>query len=930
MNKVIYSLIAFTLSGLLVSCATGKTNAAPSAAGVSALVKTVPLTQEEAVTRFRQVARPHYLLWFGLDADSKDFDGRAVIQFELRPKAKEAGKSLFVDLKDARIKSVVLNGVAISEPNYDGNRITFPINQFTSGSNRLEIAYTRTFAEDGLGFHRFVDTEDQQTYVYTHFEPYYANRAFPCFDQPDLKGTFETTITAPDNWTVISNSTEQDVSTVDGRKAWHFAKTPTISTYLFAIAAGPFKVFKHKARSSESIPMRVFARASVAKNVDAPNWFSITEAGLDYYGTLFGYPYPFTKYDQIIVPEFRAGAMENPGAVMFSERFIFRSEPSVADKRDRADTILHEMAHMWFGDLVTMKWWNGLWLNESFATYMAAEATAQISGFPGSWLDFFAGTKQWAYWEDSLPTTHPIDQPVADTAVSNARFDGITYGKGAAVLKQLAYFLGKEDFQEGLQRYFQKHAFKNTNLKDFIAALSEASGKNLSAWQRSWLLNAGTDSVAAQFVCSEGKITNFSIRATAPVGLSKENVQTPDARPHKTEIALWTAPRAGAFTPSKTMSVAYTIGETQIGDLAGTPCPSLVHPNYNDHDFIKVELDPVTLATLREGKLGLVTDPLMRGQLVADLWRMVLDAKLSAGEYANLALAHASREKDPILLERLLETLAHRDPRRSSVARFLDGQERIDFRTRAETAGRSGLKHAPGGSDAQRYWLEFFLATAGSEDSLKYLQRLLAGKNSLPGLDLIKDLDRRWEIVKAVAREAGKPGAPTITEAESLIETELKKDPSDHGQDSALQARALLPDSERKNKWREEFKATIAGTNPTGLQPSKLRAALSGYAGLWQEALVSQGDEAYFQSIPELLSKARAEKLVPYVRGLLPAGCDSANVTRMTTLLGTELDPMLKKTLEVGRYEIERCLKVRAVMANRPQTESPSSSVKVP
>lgn len=903
---------------LLAACATGSKS--PVAGAGAKDQRQPPLTQEEAIARFRQISHVAYTLWFGLNDESTSFDGRTVVTFDLRPKARDAGKTVFLDFNAGKIKSLIVNGTPVAEPMYDGNRITIPLSSLTPNANRIEIAYSRPFADDGFGLHRFVDKEDKRVYLYTHLESYLANRVFPCFDQPDLKASFELTVETPEAWTVISNTLERDVSKVDGRRSWAFPRSPLMSTYLFALIAGEYQMFKNKGRVASGVPQRLFARKSMAKHVDAPNWFSVTDAGLEFFGTMYGFPYPFAKYDQVLVPEFRAGAMENIAAVTFNERAIFRSPPSVSERRDRANIILHEMAHQWFGDLVTMKWWTGLWLNESFATYMAAEATDHVSGFPGTWLDFFASTKQWAYWEDSLPTTHPIDQPVADTDVADSRFDGITYGKGAASIKQLAFYLGNDDFREGLQRYFQRHAFRNTTLRDFMGALAEASGKNLTAWQKGWLLTSGTDTVTAKFTCEEGKVNAFSLVATAPPLAGERTSAAPgDPRVHRTEIAIWTALRPTHPNPTQTAIVTYSLGETKVPALVGAPCPTTVHPNFGDHDFVKTELDPVTLATLRDGggRLNLVALPLARAQFTADLWKMVLDAKLSAADYANLALPQVTREKEAVLLDHLLDTLAHQDPRRSSVARFLEGEDRARFRTRAETAARQGLRHAAAGSEHQRLWLKFLLVTAGSEDTLRYVHRLLMGKNTLPGMDLLRDQDRRWDLLKALSREAGKPGAPSIADAEALIEAETKKDASDRGQDAALQARALLPDPARKSQWQEQFTSALTGANPAALSPSKLRAAMRAYAGLWQEALVAPGDEAYFRSISEYAPKTSPEKIYPFVSSMQPAGCDSANVGRFSSLLNSskDLPPIVRRSLEIGRFEIERCLKVRAVKA---------------
>ena len=484
------------------------------------------LTRELAWLRAHQVSQVSYVLWFGVDEEHEDFDGRAVVNFELRDLRRSlttpvAGKGtepphdpshepshdLYKDLKElaqvialdfegGTIHSISINGAMVDPKElpgkhgsrYDGHRVYFNANELAaSGANRIEIGFSHPFATDGYGFERYRDPVDKQVYVYTNFEPYGAHRMFPCFDQPDLKASFELTVEAPEEWEVIANTMERDVSTVDGRKSWAFPLSPVISPYVFALHAGPFQVWKQDANG---IPMRLFARRSLKPYIDPKDWFEPTKRGLEFYSGLFAYPYPYSKYDEIIAPDFTAGAMENVAAITFSERYISRSTPTTEDRRDIASVILHEMAHQWFGDLVTMKWWNGLWLNESFATFMSAKSLDEATDFQGSWLSFNRG-KNNAYWEDQLVTTHPIEVPVSDTDQAESIFDGISYGKGASVLKQLMFYLGDDDFSEGLRRYFQKYALRNTTTHDFIKTLSEASGKDLAKWQKTWLQTSG-------------------------------------------------------------------------------------------------------------------------------------------------------------------------------------------------------------------------------------------------------------------------------------------------------------------------------------------------------------------------------------------------------------------------------------------------------
>jgi aminopeptidase N len=346
------------------------------------------------------------------------------------------------------------------------------------GPNLIKISFRTKMVTNGMGLHRFVDPADGAIYIHTQFEAFAAHKFMPCFDQPDLKSSLQLQVSAPKSWTLISTTREIRIEPRGDFRLWTFPETPAISTYLFSLHGGPFTVWQD---SFQGIPLRLFARPSLAKYVHPGLWFRLTKQGLGFYNKFFSYRYPFQKYDQILAPEFSAGAMENVGAVTFSERFIHRGKLTRENEMSLADVLLHEMAHMWFGDLVTMRWWNDLWLNESFATYMSALTTSEATKYSEAWRDFFE-MKGWAYYQDQLSTTHPIEGHVADTNDAFSSFDGITYAKGASVLKQMSRWLGAETFQKGVQFYMKTFAFKNTSLPDFIESLQKFSERDFRTW----------------------------------------------------------------------------------------------------------------------------------------------------------------------------------------------------------------------------------------------------------------------------------------------------------------------------------------------------------------------------------------------------------------------------------------------------------------
>jgi len=901
--------LALSFGLLLAGCASMKTTTPVDDPNES---KVHSLSRDTAALRARLITRVSYTLWFGLDEQYDDFQGRTVIRFDLREKAKNTASVLPVDLNGAVIRSLSINGTTLDPAavagRYDGREISLRTSELNVGQNRVEVSYSRKFSTTGSGFHRYKDAEDGTSYVFTDLEPFEANKVFPCFDQPDLKASYELTVEAPESWTVISNTPEREITSVDGHKSWQFPPSPAFSTYVFALHAGPFKFWKADANG---IPMRLFTRKSLAAygEKEAKEWFDITREGLAFFAMQFGYPYPYAKYDQIILPEFNSEAMENVAAVTFTEDYLYRSRVTEDTRRGRAETILHELAHMWFGNLVTMRWWNGLWLNESFATFAASwalEGATRFGDYGKSpqtvWQAFFTSNKQWAYWEDQLVTTHPMDVSVRDTSQAFANFDGITYGKGASVIKQLRFALGDEDFREGLQRYFLRHAYRNTTLADFVRALGEAAGTELGDWQRAWLQTSGVNTVEAAFTCEvpPGK--------TRPVISNLKLLQRPSEkngilRPHRTRVALLDS----RLVPMEILDVHYSQLENPVREAAGKPCPAAVFPNWGDEDYVKVSLDPATLA-LVQSMLGRVPDPFVRQMLWHTLWESVIDGRLSAAVYARIALTQLNAEKNTQLLKRVLQTLVRAEGTVPSVLKFTEGTQREALAREMESFLRRRFIASEPGSDGQLIWLDAWLRAPLPVESLQKILGYLDGKHVPQGLAI--DQDRRWAIVHALAR-MGHAEAPARIAAERL------RDATEAGRKEAIGAEASRPDAEVKAAWWARLTSVTPAAESAVYNDSQLRDAMFSLQPFGQEALVRAHADDYFDRLPGLLKVKEELYLSVYSEALFPSLCDPAISARANDLAKSlpGLSAAVVKNLRVGRQEDERCARARALAA---------------
>jgi aminopeptidase N len=841
------------------------------------------LSQQDAAARAARVSNVDYLLDFTLTG-KESFGGTTTLGFDLN----DVSNPLTIDLDKATVKSVTVNGKDV-KPQYNGWFITLPSNSLVKGRNTVVVAYERPHSTNGEGLHRMVDPVDGRVYTYSHFEPAAAHQMFAVFDQPDLKGTYQVTVTAPADWQVISTTRETSVAASGDSRRWTFPTSKKLSPYNFSMHAGPYKMWED---TSGKYPMRLFARQSVAQQVKPAEWFKYTKSGLAFFDEYFGVPYQFGKYDQILVPDFLYGAMENAGAITFAERgFMYKADMTSEQRARLAGVIMHEMAHQWFGDLVTMKWWNGLWLNESFASFMGTLATAESTEFKDAWRAFYSQGKQDAYEQDQKSTTHPIEVPVPSTQNAFDNIDAITYSKGASTLMQLRHLLGADVFRKGVHNYLVKYQYRNATLDDFIGSLGEAAGRDLKGWTREWLYQPGVNTIAANFTCSKGKIASFSLEQSA-------SKQFPTLREQRVQVASYRMD-GRELKLDKNVAITYKGAKTAVPGMVGAACPDLVYPNFEDWGFVKVQLDKRSFDTARTDVSG-VADPLLRAMLWQSLWDGVRDAKLPLNDFITTALNNAPQEKDYTLLGDVLRKvgaarhyLNEMDP--NSAYAQQAGRQLEDMAWNAAVA-------AKGNDDFQRRWFGAYVSLASSRPALDRLAALLDGKQTLDGLTINQDL--RWTIIARLNRY-DYPGAA------NLVKAEQERDKSDSGQAAALAATVVRPDPAVKNEWL----GTIQDTK-TKLPFSKVRTAIESLYPAEQKALAEQTAERRLAKLPELDKAAGPVYMRAYGPRMIPASCSPASVKRLqaASTQMKDLSAGTRRALLGTLEEDQRCVAIKQAM----------------
>jgi aminopeptidase N len=842
------------------------------------------ITRAETAERARLLRVDSYDIELDLTRGADVFGSTSVIRFDCT----QPGAATYVDLIAARVHAVTLNGDALDlAATVADGRITLPR---LADHNELRVVADCGFAGDGTGLHRAVDSGDDTVYTYTKFEPAYARRVYANFDQPDLKASFTIHVTAPAHWVVLSNQPgpESGAAGADGTcRTWHFPPTPPISSYLTAVAAGEYRVVRgsHTTARGQVVPMALACRASLTEYLDADEVFLITRQGLDFYTDLFQGDYPFAKYDQVFAPDYSVGATENVGCVVISDELLFRSRVTDTMHELRAMVILHEMAHMWFGDLVTMKWWDDLWLNESFAEFCGTLASAEATRFADAWTTFCAGRKTWGYMQDQLPSTHPIaaDVPTLSQAVAN--FDGISYAKGASVLRQLWAYLGRPAFMDGIRAYLGEHAWGNATLADLLTALEAHSGADLADWSRAWLETPGPNTLRASFeVGADGTFTSFAV-------VQEASGPRPTLRPHHLGVGLYNHVN-GSLARVGRQEIDVAGARTEVPELAGTAQPDLILLNDGDLDYAVVRFDPRSMRTLTES-VGLLSDSLARAVCWSAAIDMLREADLSLPAFVRMLTGGMGQETSVSVLQILHSTT-------DQVIR-LTGDPRWVPRGKAElaAAGARLLLAAPPGSDHQLAWALLLSWTATTPDQLDLLSGLLDGSGALP--DLPVDAELRWAILGRLAA-TGRAG-------DAEIDAELERDPTDAGRRHAIACRAAIPDAAHKAAaWH-----LLAETDELGVL--SVGEAARGFLQPEHASLLAPYAQRYFEILPELWATRGEHLRMQLAQALFPHPAASpALVGQIDAFLASGPHaPGLARVLTERRDVVTRALRSRSL-----------------
>lgn len=751
------------------------------------------------------------------------------------------GSSSWIDLIAPEVQSITLNGESLDLSHFDGFRIQL---SNLKADNVLEVVAVCNYSITGEGLHKFTDPADNEIYLYSQFEIADARRVFACFDQPDLKATFSFEVSAPSHWKVFSNTTA-NISDIDNGKLHSFKITPRISTYITAICAGNyFGVEDSYSGKFGTYPLGLYCRQSLSEFLDADDMFLITKQGFGVFEDAFDVGYPFEKYDQIIVPEFNAGAMENAGCVTFYEGVIYRSRATDHEREFRSNTILHEMAHMWFGDLVTMKWWDDLWLNESFAEWASYYANNEGTRFKQAWTAFMVDRKLWAYREDQMSGTHPIATDMIDLDTVEVNFDGITYAKGASTLRQLVAFVGEADFMKGISSYFKKHAWGNTELKDLLHELELASGRDLSGFTKSWLQTSGVNLMYPEVdVDADGTYKSVVIKQlppTEPPGLE------PELRTHRMALGLYNTSSEGLLRSEK-IEIDVSGAETPVSALSGVKQPDLLLLNDEDLTFTKIRLDARSLKTAVEST-GDIPDSLPRALLLSAAWDMTRDAEMSTGDFITLVKRALPKETFIPIIQRVLMQL------RTAAQLYSNPAKREQHLEALADTFLNWAQTFEEGSDAQFASAKNFVSIARTDKQLDVVTKLYSEEMNIPGVKL--DTDFRWLLLDRLV-QVGRCGT-------AEIEAEAARDKTSTGRNNAAKAKAAIPTKEAK---AQAWKSIIEDET---LSNDLLNATVMGFYNPDHKELLAEYVEAYFEVLPKIWASRSNEIAQTITMGLYP------------------------------------------------------------
>jgi aminopeptidase N len=840
----------------------------------------VNISQIEAQERAKYLSIDSYDVTLTIIPGQETFYSKSKVHFSCN----EPGIDTFIDAPARRVISATLNGIAVDVANFDGESIFL---KNLAADNELIIELDSIFSKNGEGLQYSVDPSDNEVYLYSQCAPALTRHMYACFDQPDLKATFTLTATIPNHWEAISNSpVESKIASGVDYTTWRFFPTLRISTYITAFIAGPYYHVHDEYIGEKKIPLGIYCRKSLAQHLDHEKIFTVTKQGFKYFEKVFGLAYPFDKYDQIAVVDYNWGAMENVGAVTFKEDlFVYRSRVTERLYKYRANTILHEMSHMWFGNMVTMQWWNDVWLNESFAEWASYTATPECTEYKDIWTEFNTRRKTWALRQDQMSSTHPIAQDVKDIDTANNNFDGITYAKGASVLMQFVAYVGRENFMRGLQKYFAKHAYKNTTLADLLVEMEATSGRDLMAWSATWLETAGVNTLRPTLKAVDGVYTAVGIVQEAPT----IPVGSTELRPHRMAIGLYDL-RHGVILRRRSVELDVTGALTKVPELIGEKVADLVLLNDGDMTYAKIRFDEGSLETLRN-HLGKIGDSLARALCLSAAWDMVRDAEISATDFVDIALTGLPGETDITVVSQITEQLA------TAVDQYTHPSLRDALRTRVASALESLMRSAEPTSDHQLQFARAFATLAHTTEQNQRISEVLGG--AVKGLTL--DADLRWHLLCALAER----GLATRSE----LDEELIKDPSTLGELSHLHAIAALPTVEDKEKaWTSIASEETSNANRVAL--------INGFNQPLHRELIESYVDNYFELVLVMSHRKSLEATTRFAQYAFPlyittqGTLDKANYWLDVT--AKEATPGLRRLVAEGRDALARALKVQS------------------
>lgn len=797
------------------------------------------LTRIEAEERAGIVSDVHYNVHLDLTKGDHVFQSVTEVDFAARP-----GASTFIDLIAQSVTEVTLNGVSLDPASYQDSRLPLPDLQ---EANHLRVVADCLYMHTGEGLHRFTDPEDGNSYVYSQFEVPDSRRVYTVFEQPDIKAHFAFTLVVPPDWKAFSNSpTPEPEIAADGVRTYRFTPTEKMSSYLTAIIAGPYQGETGELTSSDGrvIPLGVYCRASMVKHLDAQEIMDITRAGFKFYEEAFEYPYPFRKYDQIFVPEYNAGAMENVGCVTFRDEYVFRSRPLETRVERRVVTILHELAHMWFGDLVTMKWWNDLWLNESFAEFISTKATAEATKWDQIWTTFSCSEKTWAYRQDQLPSTHPVVATINDLEDVQVNFDGITYAKGACVLSLLVTYVGWDNFRLGIKEYFKKHEWSNATLADLLTELEATSGKDLKTWSSKWLEEAGMTWLRPEIQTEEDGTIKFLriVQESYNAGAS--------VRPQHMAVRAYNLEQQdgkAVFVPGHVEEFDMEAGEYVLPGFVGQR-PDVLLVNDGDMAYGKVRLDEASLSKACE-HIEAFTDSLPRSQVLTILWDMVRDGEVPASRYVDAALRCLMVETNPMVVSVTLRNLD------TCIEAYLAPENREEAATKVGARLRMLARLAKAGSDTQLQLVRAAARRAVTAEDMAATQSLLDGSETLTGLSV--DTELRWNLLISLAA-AGQADR-------ARVEAELDNDRTVNGHERVLQGVASLPDPTVKAEFFDRAYSDEKLTN------DQLASVIAGFNRAKDPTMLAPFATRYFESLRHTYDTRTHEIGEQLIEGMYPA-----------------------------------------------------------